>query len=208
MAVEHNSNIWQFSGDILESAVDVLADRGYEFRVAYASPRIGENVSTENAAYLCLLSEGDIDDLAPGPQLVYSDDGYLLANQDLIAVVAPLARDAQWIPSSRPDFWFLSYAPTLPEPIKIRTLFKRWPRAGNEWALSHDGREFFTSQNGQAIVTYGIAWATEYQYREERYRRPPLLVWGGDVINALMANEVQFADQPVYYLREPVENSS
>ncbi|MER7082372.1 hypothetical protein [Saccharopolyspora kobensis] len=203
-----HANTWKFPPDSLDAAATELAENGYQFRVdCEPSPEI--KGTQEGAAYLCLISEDVLDDLDPaGPQLAYADDGNILANSELISIIEPAVDGIRWSRHTRDDFWRLSQAHTIPEPIKIRTLFRKWPRPGGSWVISHDGREFITKPSIQFLARHGAGWTTEYQYREQTYKRPPLLLWGGHVISILESHGVQFADAPVYYLKETTETSS
>ncbi|MCX2731949.1 hypothetical protein OOZ19_17035 [Saccharopolyspora sp. NFXS83] len=192
---------WRIPDEVFDEMVDTLVGRGYQLRVT--SPSLGKEVPrVEQAAYLCLVPEWQVDDLPPGPKLTYAEDGKIIGNQDLVAAVAPLAPDVQWSPSDREEFWELSYAPDLPDPIEIRSLFKKWRRSGGKWVVSHDGREYFTNANAHAIAVNGMAWMTGYRHGGKILLSPPTLIWGGAVIDALVSRGIQFSGSPVYYLCE------
>ncbi|MDA3643899.1 hypothetical protein LZ318_33205 [Saccharopolyspora indica] len=200
--VERSPETWSLPPGKIDAAVEALANRKYEFQVFDLAPQDDIHPRAEQAAYLCPVPERELDELPPGPQLTYAEDGNIIANRDLIEAIAELTTDTQWTPHAREGFSFLSHAAKLPDPIRIRTLFRKWPRAGDKWVLSHDGREYLTDQNAKAISSHGLAWATRYQHREQVFHCPSILIWNGELIDTLIARKVHFSSSPVYYLRE------
>lgn len=192
---------WRIPDESFDEVVDELIGRGYELRVT--SPRLEQGVPRgEQAAYLCLVPEWQVDELPAGPKLTYADSGDVIANRELVDLVAPLAPGVQWSPSDRAGFSSVSSAPHLPDPIEIKSLFKKWPRRGGLWVVSHDGREYFTDANARAIAAGGIAWVSGYRHGGATLPSPPTLIWSGVVIDVLVSEGIRFSSSPGYYLRE------
>jgi hypothetical protein len=197
---EQGPQVWEVPDSALDDAVDLLAARGHSFRARYSTEGFAQRAAP-GVAHVGLISEETIDDLPPGPKLFAADDGSLMATDDLVDRLSTVLSGVRWEPREEGGSYALSQARILPDPVVIRTLFRKWSRPGGRWVVSHDGREFMTSRNIDVITDSGVAWATEYLHDGEVYPRPRIAVFSRPVIDALVSWGVPFSNDPYYYLR-------
>ncbi|MGP4010049.1 hypothetical protein [Streptomyces sp. 4N124] len=194
---------WTGSAEAVLQAYAELRQRGIQCYLLHEF-RPDDTDQPENyGALLPLNPEGEADVREDFPVLLETDDEEVtLANRALLALLAPLSRDVEWVEREGSPLWELVQAPRLPEPVSLVTTFGLEQGTTGLWMISHDGRMVLTKRNLNFLGQHGIAWSDSYEVSGETYPVAPSLVFGGKVTQTLVSHGVEFSDPPIYLIDE------